>query len=182
MLRGAGLLGIAVLTVFAAGGARQGCHDLRRSATDLRYPVHRDMRLSVAIMPQKVVLLPPDSAAVPVNGVDRDLGRDVLAATLVNPTRPQDLAASVARGEAKFRKTCVPCHGPAMKGDGMVAPMFMPPPDLLAQATRDRKDGFIYSYIRHGGVVMPAYGAQVTSAEAWDLVNYLRHMQKVSPR
>jgi hypothetical protein len=58
----------------------------------------------------------------------------------------------------------------------------MPPPDLLAQATRERKDGFLYSYIRFGGIVMPSYGAQVTALEAWNVVNYLRHMQKTSPR
>jgi mono/diheme cytochrome c family protein len=76
----------------------------------------------------------------------------------------------------------MPCHGKVMAGDGPVAAMFMPPPDLLAQTTRDRKDGYIFSYIRHGGMVMPSYGAQVTAAEAWDLIHYLRSMQKTSPR
>ena len=66
--------------------------------------------------------------------------------------------------------------------DGPVAALFMPPPDLLGEATRDRTDGYLYSYIRHGGVVMPAYGAQVTAEEAWHLINYIRNMQKVSPR
>ena len=103
-----------------------------------------------------------------------------LAAKLTDPTVADD--SSRARGERKFHKTCVPCHGMGLMGDGPVAALFMPPPDLLAEATRDRKDGYIYSYIRHGGVVMPAYGAQVTAAEAWDLIHYIRHMQKVSPR
>jgi mono/diheme cytochrome c family protein len=67
-------------------------------------------------------------------------------------------------------------------GDGPVAALFMPPPYRLAQPTRERKDGYIYSYIRHGGIVMPSYGAQVTAAEAWDLIHYIRHLQKVSPR
>jgi mono/diheme cytochrome c family protein len=105
-----------------------------------------------------------------------------MAATLVNPTAPADLAASVKRGDVEFHTICWHCHGMAMKGDGPVAPMFMPPPDLMALATRQRTDGFIYSYIRYGGVVMPAHGAQVTRERAWDIVNYLRHMQKVSPR
>ena len=155
---------------------------MRRSATQLRYPAIRDMRASVAIMPQKGVLLLPDSASVPVSGRERDPGRDVLAATLVNPTPAADLAASARRGETKFRRTCVPCHGPELKGDGPVAALFMPPPDLLAQATRERTDGYLYSYIRHGGIVMPSHGAQVTPAEAWDLIDYLRHLQKVGPR
>jgi mono/diheme cytochrome c family protein len=100
----------------------------------------------------------------------------------VNPTAPADLDSSVARGERKFRKTCVPCHGRTMMGDGPVAAQFMPPPDLLAQPTRERKDGYIFSYIRYGGVVMPSYGPAVSEREAWDLINFIRHQQKVNPR
>ncbi len=173
---------VAVLTLFAAATFRQGWRDMVHSAIHWSYSPIRDMRETVVLNPQKVSLRAPDSLSVPVNGIDRDLGRDVLAATLVNPTAPADLDSSIRRGEIKFQKTCIPCHGPAMAGNGAVAPMFMPPPDLLAAATRARKDGYIYSYIRHGGVVMPSYGAQVTRQEAWDLVNYIRHMQKVSPR
>ncbi len=182
MLKGVGLVAIGLLTVFVAGSARQGCQDLLRSATRLRYYPIRDMRYSVAVVPQKDVLLPPDSASVPVGGIDRDLGRDVLAKTLVNPTPPADLEAAVGRGERQFRKTCVPCHGADLAGNGPVANFFMHPPDLLSEVVRGRRDGYIYSYVRHGGIIMPSYGAQVTSGEAWDLVDYLRHLQQTSPR
>jgi mono/diheme cytochrome c family protein len=182
MLRAAGLLAVGVLTVFTAGGVQKGCQDLRRSATTLRYPLIRDMRHTVALKPQKGVLLLADSASVPVNGLERDPGRDVQAVTLVNPTAPADLPGSVRRGEAEFKRICVPCHGPEQRGDGPVAALFMPPPDLLAQVTRQRTDGFIYSYIRHGGVVMPAHGAQVTREQAWDVINYLRQRQRTNPR
>jgi mono/diheme cytochrome c family protein len=182
MLKGVGLAAIGLLTIFAAGGARQGCQDLRRSATWLSYYPIRDMRHSVAIMPQKVVLLVPDSASVPVAGIDRDLGREVLAKTLVNPTPPAGLEASIRRGEVKFRKTCVGCHGNDLSGHGPVAPRMMTAADLLALPTRQRADGFLYACVRHGGIIMPSHGAQVTPQEAWDLVNYVRRMQKVSPR
>lgn len=182
MLRAAGLLAVGVLVVFTSGEAGRGCQDLRRSVTTLRYPVLRDMRRSVLLKPQKGPLLQADSVSVPVGGRERDPGRDVLAATLVNPTAPADLDASVTRGEAEFRTICVQCHGPDLRGDGPVAALFMPPPDLLGEATRGRRDGYLYSYIRHGGVVMPAHGAQVTREQAWDVINYLRHRQKVGPR
>lgn len=182
MPKAAGLLAVGVLALFSAGGARQGCQDLWRSATTLRYPAIRDMRRTVALKPQKGLLLLADSSSVPVGGLERDPGRDVLAATLVNPTAPADLPASVRRGEAEFRKICVPCHGRELRGDGPVAAQFMPPPDLLAEATRQRRDGYLYSYIRHGGVVMPAHGAQVTREQAWDVINYVRHLQQTSPR
>lgn len=177
---GVALLG--VLALFTVGSAKQGCQDATRSATHLDYYPIRDMRTTVAIPPQKLVVRGPDDASVPVTGRDQ-AGEDPpyeRGQSRVNPITPSD--SSVARGERKFMNTCVPCHGKALAGDGPVAPLFMPPPDLLAEATRNRRDGFIYSYIRFGGVVMPAYGAQVTAEEAWNIVNFIRHQQQTSPR
>ena len=180
------LLAVALI-VFASPSARHGLRDLRTSWTRWRYPDVRDMRRSVALMPQKVSTRSPDSLTVPVGGWgdrlrDEDLQADREAATrgLVNPVAADD--SSLARGERSFIRMCVPCHGKALAGDGPVAASFMPPPDLLGQATRARTDGFIFSYIRHGGVVMPRYGQSVTAREAWDLVNFVRHRQKVNPR
>jgi mono/diheme cytochrome c family protein len=177
-----GLLGVGVLTVFTASTPQQGCRDAWTSLTKLSYSPYRDMRATVVIEPQKLVLRAPDEGSVPIGGrdvagedppYDRNQFR-------VNPVALDD--SSLARGERTFLRVCAPCHGKTLVGDGPVAAKFMPPPDLLAQATRERKDGFLYSYIRFGGIVMPSYGAQVTALEAWNVVNYLRHMQKTSPR
>lgn len=184
---------IGVLTMMAATTFQQGCADVQRSWTHLDYYNIRDMRHTVVINPQKVSLRAPDTLSMPMTGRDTDLdylrNPDHMAVDLATQMgdRMRDPGAalmdsSVARGERKFMKTCVPCHGPKMMGDGTVAALFMAPPDLLAEATRNRKDGYIFSYIRHGGMVMPAYGAQVTAEEAWDLIHYIRHMQKASPR
>ncbi len=179
---GVGVVAIGVVALFSVGGVRQGCRDAVHSLTTLAYPPVRDMRASVVIASQKIVMSAPDDASVPVTGrdvagedppYDRNQFR-------VNPYAPTD--SSIARGEQKFAKTCVPCHGQSLAGDGPVAALFMPPPDLLAQPTRERKDGFIYSYIRFGGIVMPSYGAQVTAEEAWNMVNFIRSRQKASPR
>jgi mono/diheme cytochrome c family protein len=176
------LTAVGALTLFSLGGVQQGLRDVRHALTDLAYPAIRDMRRSVVINPQKTVHRAPDEASVPVTGKEFVTDRDVLAATLVNPTAEADMDSSIARGIRKYQKACVPCHGKTLLGDGPVAAQFMPPPDLLAQATRERKDGYLYSYIRHGGVVMPAYGAAVTQQEAWDLINYIRQQQKANPR
>ena len=90
--------------------------------------------------------------------------------------------SSLARGERSFMRLCSPCHGKVMAGDGLVAPKFMPPPDLLGPTTRARSDGYIYSYIRYGGAIMPKYGQALSPNAAWDVINYVRHQQKVSPR
>jgi mono/diheme cytochrome c family protein len=175
-----------LLTVFSIGSCQQGMQDATRSLLNWRYAPIRDMRRSVAIVPQQQVMRAPAPGTVPTTGVELTYGlegielADRLGATLRNPVAATD--SSIARGAFKYVKNCVPCHGRAMAGDGPVAQSFMPPPDLLAEATRNRSDGYIYSYIRHGGAVMPAYGAQTTPEEAWNLVNYIRHMQRTSPR
>jgi len=174
------------LVLFSIGTVRQGLNDAKQAVTTLKYYDYRDMRKSVGLAPNKSVTRGPDAESVPTSGREVTYGLEgielatKLGATLHNPIAADD--SVIARGQRKFIKTCIPCHGTSMAGDGPVASLFMPPPDLLAEATRAREDGYIYSYIRHGGVVMPSYGAQVTSEEAWQLIAYIRHMQKTSPR
>ena len=174
------LVAAAILSLFAVPSFQQGVKDAINSLTHLSYYPIRDMRKSVALAAQKGVYRTPDEASVPTTGKEIAIDRDVAAETLRNPVPTGD--ESVARGDSLFKKLCVPCHGRSMAGDGPVAAQFMPPPDLLGQQTRDRKDGYIYSYIRHGGVVMPSYGFQVSAEEAWHLVNFIRHHQKATPR
>lgn len=182
----AGLALVGFVAIMTSVSAQKGCRDLVHSATTLRYSKYRDMRGTVAVLPNKVTMRAPAEGSVPIEGAERTYGlqaielADRMAATLTNPVAADD--SSLARGERKFRRLCVPCHGPAMAGNGPVAALFMPPPDLLAQPTRERKDGYLYAYIRHGGAVMPAYGAQTTEREAWDVINYIRARQKASPR
>ena len=181
MLKGAAaLIVLALVAMFSSIGVQKGCQDANRSATHLAYFPIRDMRRTVALITQKGQMMAPDTGSVPTVGRERFPDREIEAARFVNPQAADD--SSIARGERKFIRTCVPCHGAKMDGTGPVAAQFMPPPDLLGEMTRDRKDGYIYSYIRTGGIVMPAYGAQVTAQEAYDLINFIRYMQKTSPR
>ena len=174
------LIAAALLTLFAVPSFQQGFKDVVNSFTHLSYYPIRDMRRSVMPAAQKGIYRAPDEASVPTTGKEVVLDRDIAAATLRSPVPTSD--ASVARGDSLFKTFCVPCHGRSLAGDGPVAAQFMPPPDLLGQQTRERKDGYIYSYIRNGGVVMPSYGFQVSAEEAWHLVNFIRHHQKATPR
>lgn len=162
---------------------QQGCEDVKKSLTRLNYYPIRDMRQTVAIDPQRTTWGAPDSLSVPVQGRDayRDdpVPYDVAGAKLVAPTSTD---ASVARGDSLFHTVCWTCHGKTLVGDGPVTAKFIPPPDLLAEGTRGRTDGYLYMYMRHGGAIMPAYGNVITTHDAWSLVHYIRHMQKVSPR
>lgn len=174
------LVAAGLIAMFTMPSVQQGLKDVISSHTHLSYYPIRDMRRSVALAPQKGVYRPPDEASVPTIGKDLAIDRDAAAEQLHNPNPSTD--QSIAAGDSLFKKLCTPCHGRSMAGNGPVAAQFMPPPDLLAQQTRERKDGYIYSYIRNGGVVMPSYGFQVSAQEAWNLVNFIRHQQKVSPR
>jgi mono/diheme cytochrome c family protein len=189
MLRTKLLLGVIALWSMSA---QQGCQDLKKSLTHLNYYPIRDMRQSIVIDPQRgdpthpkwIAFRGPDSLAVSNINTDRWMGEfpyDLAVKNVVAPAEAH-LDSAVVRGDTLFHTFCWTCHGMKMAGDGPVAATFMPPPDLLAEATRNRTDGFIYMYMRHGGVVMPSYGNAVSSRDAWDIVHYVRYMQKTSPR
>jgi mono/diheme cytochrome c family protein len=83
--------------------------------------------------------------------------------------------ASVSNGAALYAVYCTPCHGPAGKGDGLVATKFVPAADLSnPDLQKVRTDGYWQSYLSVGGAVMPAYAEALSPEERWDLVNYLR--------
>jgi len=189
MLKPVALMGLLALWSVSV---QQGCNDLKKSVTHLRYYPIRDMRQTVVADPQRLIWsegtpaawgATPDSLSVPT------IGRDAYA----TDTAPYDVAgarlkappsteASVAHGDSLYHVVCWSCHGKALQGDGPVTPNFVQPPDLLAEGTRGRTDGFMYMYLRHGGAIMPSYGNLLSSRDAWALVHYIRHMQQVSPR
>lgn len=176
----AGLLIASLLTMLAPSTVQKGLRDATTSMTTWSYFPIRDMRRTVAFTPQKGVLQPPPEGSVPMNGVDVEGDLATLAATLTNPVPMSD--AALAAGEDQYRKTCVPCHGPDMKGDGPVIPFYVPPPDLLGPLVRGRSDGYMYSYIRNGGAIMPAYGFQISPEMTWNLIHYIRSRQQANPR
>src|SRR2546428_12057222 len=112
---GLGILAIAVIALMSAVGAQQGCRDLKSAWFHLAYYPQRDMRSTVVVAPQRDVMRGPDSLSVPTTGRDWQTDRAVLEATFHNPESMSD--SSVARGQRKFQKTCIPCHGTSMKGD-----------------------------------------------------------------
>ena len=178
---------IVAASAWVGATTNQGCRDTRTAFTKLTYSDIRDMRRSVAILPNKVTMRPPDSLSVPISGREELpdpnallANRQTMAERYVDSTAADD--SSLARGERMFQRLCVPCHGPQLQGNGPVAAKFMPPPDLLGATTRGRTDGYIYTYIRFGGAIMPKYGHALTEAQTWDVIHYVRHQQKVSPR
>jgi len=178
---------LAVVAMIGTASVQKGCGDVRTAFTKLSYEPIRDMRQTVVIDPQKTSLRPPDSLSVPVSGREWMPAHDDLMANRevigrrFSPTVAADDSA-LAQGERLFKRTCTPCHGLSMKGDGPVAAKFMPPPDLLGATTRGRSDGYIYTYVRYGGPIMPKYGHTLTVDQTWAVIHYLRSQQKANPR
>ena len=94
--------------------------------------------------------------------------------------------ANVRRGQLQFNIYCAPCHGVGGFGNGLVhlradqlkQPTWLPPSNLHEQVTRTRPNGFIYDAITNGVRKMPAYGSQIDLEDRWNVVLYVRALQK----
>ncbi len=122
--------------------------------------------------PQEAPRLAPPTAAVPVTGVERAYpGLD--GRNLVNPISRDE--ASVGRGRSLYDINCTMCHGGQGRGDGPVAPAYIPQPaDLTSSRIQSLTDGDIFLRITNGFSTMPAFRKQLTPEERWDIVNYVR--------
>ncbi len=108
--------------------------------------------------------------------------KDIISATAtINPTKPD--AASLADGQRKFNTFCAVCHGTSREINkegfaktkvnelGMIAP-------AVIALTPFFSDGYIYHKAKYGGSVMPVMGYAVTARERWNIVNYIRELEK----
>ena len=124
----------------------------------------------------QVALGQTEGVAIPAPVTPGDLlTRPEILASIVNPV-PAD-AESLARGEEVFQRACAVCHGVAGAGDGTVVAAGMLAMPLTSDQARAHSDGYLYSIIRVGRGLMPAYGHQITHFDRWDVVNYVRQLQ-----
>jgi len=137
-----------------------------------RWPA--DMEHGPTPLPQEEVRLPPPMA-VPVGGVEIVDDREDVE-DLKNPLASDPKSA--ARGQSIFAQTCTECHGRDGHGGGPVSQMMPPAPDLRYITVCRRTDGFIYGTLTAGGRAMPPLREGLTSRQRWDLVSFVRQIQK----
>lgn len=97
---------------------------------------------------------------------------------VANPLPPQQTV--VEHGAALFRTHCMPCHGPAGRGDGpAAAALDAPPADLTAEHVDDHTDGDIFWWLTYGmaGTAMPGFEHTLSDTERWQLIRFVRSLK-----
>lgn len=109
----------------------------------------------------------------------RPMSREEAGRSLHNPLRSS--RADVTKGRVLFLTDCSPCHDANGTGRGPVRDVLRKAPvDLTSHAVSQLSDGEIFWTILNGYKEMPPYGDTVSEQEAWEVVIYVRHLQRRS--
>lgn len=116
--------------------------------------------------------------------VRKAIVRVILLAALVSSawTWAAVPAAAELKAPEKFTTFCVPCHGPAGKGDGLAAASLNPKPRNLTDGTymNARTDAQLTNVIKNGSAAeklspqMVGYGSMLNDKEIKDIVAFIR--------
>ncbi len=107
-------------------------------------------------------------------------GRDESGAFVERSPVPATLEV-LRRGQEQYTIFCGPCHGPAGDGNGIITTGgygYVPAPTYHSDALRAQTDGYLYSVVVNGVRSMPGYGTQITVADRWAIVSYIRALQR----
>ncbi|MEO6961576.1 MAG: cytochrome c [Puia sp.] len=86
---------------------------------------------------------------------------------------------ALKEGKALYGSTCTPCHGEKGKGDGPAAVALDPKPaDHTSAKMLTETDGSLFYKISEGRKPMPQYKAVLTERQRWELVDYIRSLNK----
>ncbi len=161
------LVVIAVITPFAVG--------MLFTYDVIKLEWISSMEIQQVAKPQRDPL-PLPQRSVPIQGAAyiADLGAPV------NPVQRDDV--SLARGKQLYDVSCALCHGPDGKGLGSFAPFLtqFKPANLAEGNAVSLADGAIFVTITNGvaGRMPPMKENLPNARERWDVVNYIRSLQK----
>jgi mono/diheme cytochrome c family protein len=120
--------------------------------------------------------LPPPERSIPIEGAVYIPNSQVLPD---NPRKADD--ASIARGKELFAINCQMCHGVTGEGNGPIAAFLtkFKPANLTSPLIKAFPDGQIFMTITNGVPDrMPPLNENLTVSERWDVVNYVRTLNK----
>jgi mono/diheme cytochrome c family protein len=164
---GALVLGLAAA---AAAGCRQDMHDQPKYKAFRPSDFFGDDRSARPLVEDTVARGQLRADAAYFTGKQGTMPVDVLPVA-VTP-------ALLRRGQQRYGIYCTPCHGQTGRGDGMVVQRgYRRPPSFHIDRLRNEKTGYFFDVITSGFGAMPDYAAQVTVADRWAIVAYLRALQ-----
>jgi mono/diheme cytochrome c family protein len=85
------------------------------------------------------------------------------------------------RGADRYNIYCVPCHGKAGDGAGIIMTGnygYVPAPTFHDERMRQEPDGYLYDVIANGVRTMPGYAQQISVADRWAIAAYMRALQR----
>ncbi len=128
--------------------------------------------------PDRIGMRPAIAGTVPRGFLPYGYANDAEAAgrNLLNPVPLT--AGSLARGRDRFDIFCQPCHGREADARGTLTAAFPKPPTLHSNKVRNWTDGRIYAVVTAGQNLMPSYASQVSREDRWQIIHYLRALQR----
>ena len=114
-------------------------------------------------------------------------GRPSVASLLVQPCPPEAIVPnpvaatteSVGAGASLYARECSSCHGLQGRGDGTaISRPGLRPVDFTQPWLANISDGELHWVISQGWQGMPAFKDRLSTADRWNLVNYLRTLSQ----
>lgn len=136
---------------------------------DENSPDHRGMRI-------------PPEGTVPVGFSPYKFAKNLEGMTANPNPLAGDMSSEVLlTGQKYYFTNCAVCHGPSGVGGEVMpvgAKLPLKPPSILSDKIRGWTDGQIYHVISQGQGVMRPYSSHIPQKYRWQVVNYIRHLQK----
>ena len=83
------------------------------------------------------------------------------------------------RGRERYNIYCAPCHSRLGDGNGFIPSRGFPrkPPSFHIDRLRKAQLGYFYDVMSNGFGIMPDYASQISPADRWKIVAYIRALQ-----
>lgn len=86
--------------------------------------------------------------------------------------------AVLERGQQRYRIYCIPCHGEAGDGRGMIVRRgFNPPPPYYSEELRQKPIGHFFDVMTRGYGTMYSYASRIPPRDRWAIASYIRVLQ-----
>jgi len=100
-------------------------------------------------------------------------------ADLMKPSVDINSPKIIQFGKELYTQLCAVCHGDKGKGDGIAGMALTPKPgNFTAKKFQAQSNGAVYWKITEGNPPMASYKSTLTDEQRWELVAYIRTLEK----